>query len=174
MKTEWLKINQMIVSWNESEARMGYRAAEQVIRKNITDMCNVIWQKDCITRLFNQSPLSIYVDQMIIWCIRWSAARSMHIHPVHNSTIYFIVLAKNQEFVLDCFNIHVYEKCRFICMRYQMIADLATGARIHFLSTPPPPPPPSPHPCILPPPPLPHRHTPAYYPPPPLWWGGWG
>ena len=45
MKTEWLKINQMVVSWNESEARMGYRAAEQVIRKNITDMCNVIWQK---------------------------------------------------------------------------------------------------------------------------------
>ena len=48
MKTEWLKINQMIVSWNKSVARMGYRAAEQVIRKNITDMCNVIWQKDCI------------------------------------------------------------------------------------------------------------------------------
>ena len=45
MKTERLKINQMVVSWNESEARMGYRAAEQVIRKNITDMRNVIWQK---------------------------------------------------------------------------------------------------------------------------------
>ena len=34
-----------IVSWNESEARMGYRAAEQVIRKNITVMHNVIQQK---------------------------------------------------------------------------------------------------------------------------------
>ena len=45
MKTEWLKINQMVVSWNESEAHMGNRAAEQVIRKNITDMRNVIWQK---------------------------------------------------------------------------------------------------------------------------------
>ena len=35
----------MVVSWNESEARMGYRAAEQGMRKNITDMRNVIWQK---------------------------------------------------------------------------------------------------------------------------------
>ena len=29
----------------ESEARMGYRAAEQVMRKYITVMRNVIWQK---------------------------------------------------------------------------------------------------------------------------------
>ena len=43
--SEWLKINQMAVSWNESEARMGYRAAEQGIRKNITVMRNVIWLK---------------------------------------------------------------------------------------------------------------------------------
>ena len=47
---------------------MGYRAAEQVIRKNITIMRNVSDKRvihECITRLFNQSPLSIYVDQMI-------------------------------------------------------------------------------------------------------------
>ena len=80
MKTEWLKINQMVVSWNESEARMGYRAAEQVMRKNITDMRNVIKRviQDCITRLFNQSPLSIYVDQMIkihIWANASTIAR---------------------------------------------------------------------------------------------------
>ena len=49
--SEWLKINQMVVSWNESEARMGYRAAEQGYGK-ISRSCAMWSDKRVIHRQY--------------------------------------------------------------------------------------------------------------------------